>query len=285
MGTFKHFTVQFLSPDRRSWSERYYYSNAGATLDTVAGKAKTLLRLRTRMLGLGPSIYHAFCSDDDFTSDVALVDIPIVAGTPPIWNKDLILGPDEDDAMDYSWSTLLLRMTSGTRATKHSYLSGVPDGLTVNKTPFKVDSAPFQKAYDLWVKELQTSWAWKGYDQDDGTNPGKPITMIKAVGGQMSFTTGVPHGLVVGETVKVVNTKNLNGKANGLQKVTTVTDATTFITDRTAGATYSYLGGGKVYKRVFKLYGIEDVKQVRFTNRKRGGSIGLIRGRARTQRS
>lgn len=284
MGDFKRCVSQFKTPEGRTWSEVYYAANSASDLKTVKTEAEKLLPLRCKMFAKGVVFLNAYVSDDDEVRDSLPLERP-VPGPNEVWNSGLTLPASaSQDVPDFAWTTLLVRMTSGNRSTKASYIGGIPDSYTVNTLNATVNHPEWMKAYNAWVKALVAKWAWKGQDGGLVSNPAKNIKTILDNGGKFQFETTENHGFNVGDSVGIYKVRGSGGRANGWQTVLTKESDTKFTTKRPIPEEYEYLAGGYAQKRKYKLYAIEEATIVRITSRKRGASIGLVRGRARTRK-
>ena len=283
---FPRATFFFKDPNSQGWSETYYGASAIADLTQFRDNAEKLAKLRVKCILRGPQLHYARVSMDDVVGDSFLLDVP----TPyqdGSYNKDLS-GSGTGEGSDLSYSTLLLRMSSGSMYRKNLYMSGNPDaGQSLNVPQINYEAA-WTKAYNQFKLELISGrWAIKSLAKTDDLAPLKSVTKFQLVLGQGNVTSN-SHGFVGGDKVRIYQCKTdtvSNRSINGIWTISNVPDANTFsllgwgVTD-----TYSIINVGKVRKQVHTLATIDSVIQRKLTSHKRGIPFGVSRGRSRNRK-
>lgn len=282
---FKRFVTQFRDNQRYTWSEGFYFASSGAELTVVKAAATALLHKRVRLIaGTGVNVVNAYVSDDDVVRDSLLVDKPLAIDGGTLWNKDFQAGVGNIvEYPDQAYTTVLLRMRSGTRTTKSMFMSGVADSLIDTASQSVRQNNAFVRAFAEWKVQLLNQWGWKGVDVTPGTNPFIAITNVAAEGGLLKYTTNGNHPFVKGDRVAVNKVKSTSGSLNATDYVTAVT-AQTFTLNRAYPEDIVYLSGGQAQKRTLAILPIEEVHIGPVTNKKRGDSVGRRRGKRRTRR-
>lgn len=283
MGLFKRAVFQFKDTTRHTWTESLYYATTNAELGTVRTDAAKLLALRMKMMGIGIDIQNTYVSDDSVARDSLLVKQPKPASIDPTtWNKDLIEGVAKNDTADFPWTTLLFRCESGNVTTKSSFISGVPDGLVYTPNGSALGNGAFFEAFDKWKKELILKWGWKGLITDPTVNPQIAIKSVASVLTLATVTTALAHGFQPDDEIKITGAVTRAGRLNGTYKVKEVPSPTSFkitYNDSVDVNNFEYLRNGLAQKRLYGVLPIADVHPRGVTNKKRGGSVGLPRGR------
>lgn len=271
MATRPSFTILF-SSEQQGWSERYWYSNASATLQQAAPDAAFLIQARALCLARGVRIPFAYLSFDDEFRDVFPTFIP-EPDANGVWNAALNTDPDNPNL------SIVIRCQSGVRAGKMLYLAGAPDS-AINYPPL-YNPAPrftvaFNNAIEPFLQLLRNGkWGWKAISFTAGTNPTANITAMSQTAQTWVLDVDNTTGFTAGSLVKmsgVVYTGATRSQVNRNYRVGLVAppDGMTLLwgTGNYTGVTY--IGGGKVIQGAYSILPITGTIIDKVTSRKRG---------------
>jgi hypothetical protein len=272
-------------------SETMYCGTAVTDLVTAQSNAAIYLSFRSKLIQRGLQITYARVSMDDVTGDSLLVEVP-QPFSGGYYNIDL---KGDTGVSDLSYSTLLIRMMSGSLYRKNFYMSGIPDSITEMIAPqiLTVDTftsngaaVAWNKAYTNYAQELVSGrWGIKSLSKDPTTAPVKVVTSFN---GLASLVACANHGFAINDTIRISGCKASNanpGPLNGVWTVATVPDANDFtIKGWDETLLFNIKNKGTARKQVFSIQNITDVLQRKMTEHKRGIPFGLSRGRARNRK-
>jgi hypothetical protein len=281
MALFPRLTMWFNDNYNSGWSETYYGASA-TDLTTFATQANILALRRAACLKFGPTMVNARVSFDDTSGDSLLLPLPRKDDNG-LYNP--ALGGSGEDAADFSFVTLLIRMEAGSLYRKSLYMAGVPDQQNNETYGQGLEfTAAWLDAYQQFETELESGrWAIKALSKDISVSP---IKTVSAFTNQpnVGTLTCVAHGFVAGDKVRVFGGKFQSGvtgvKPNGIWYVGSVIDADNFtLMGWSSTNTGSYIQPGKVRKQVYISAPITAAIIRRVVNHKRGKPYGSPVGR------
>lgn len=262
------------------WTESLYLASAASAQDAII-PAVTLGRARVMMLGAGVKWTEIRASDVSIPGDsyVAPGD-PWVTGSlyNPAWLSTL-LGNVPPAVADFPWSAMLIRLTATAMYRRSYHLSGNPDFIQLDDYQ-KIVNPTWITFFDQWKNVLTSGgdqWCIKSRSKD----PAIAWKTVTAFAPSTQQITVPNHGYVAGDEVRFRG-NGWTPKLLGVAVVSPPISADTFWINRAIGA--PSLNGLVQVRKVSYIYTrISGVTQRYYTQKKRGGISGAVRGRQRTR--
>lgn len=280
-------TFEF-SAGRQAWTESHY-SIGTSNIDDTAIKADLLALARAALLGKYATLDVVRLSERDPIGRTATYDLSGPAtGT---WPVTTVKGKWSTDVPNVA---LLLKLQGASRP-KQLYLAGIPD-VVVAVDPTDVlaynPDPSFTPAVTFYLNALKAQW---GYRHRNNGVPGQIGAIVTNVGfpGMVGVTASFDIGSTLGNLVQVRGCRRLNLRSpsiNGIWQVAGVIIATgpppvytTFLRASGGVDPSNFTKLGTVALQGFQIVPYGDGEVAKVVTRKRGGSIGLPRGRSRTR--
>jgi hypothetical protein len=289
-----------MQQERRSWTETHYALGA-TTLDSADGPAVNLGTLRAALLGS-----NAFVTGFRLSSVPANRQVEDGTGTNETgnWPSDPT-GTQYDS--DLANIALMLRFTGqvagppvAAAPPKNLFLAGVPAGvIEVGGTGGKdyVIGGPFSTALSAYGNYLAFSnQAYWGYRtrSDLGTIPAQGIVVNALSPSQIGIVCATLAGVVAGSEVYLTGWRREGTNLPGLSGPYTVASVTTVAGPPSISTYYLFNTGnvsplnfvkpGNIAPLNYTFAAYQSWQPIKAVTRKRGGSIGLPRGRSRVRR-
>jgi len=262
-------TFFFTDDNGYGWTETYF-NNAG-DLPTTMTRARALLPLRIKCLGLtsGPSMIRV--SDDEVKRDSQIY----IIASGDNRNKDPDAGPS-----DIANTCLVVRIEAGPTIRRTLYMRGIPDGIVLNSGVYS-PTPDFGTAFTRFANALgQNGWSIKSLGI---VNPVLTNTNIvqPALGQEIRITTLGAHGLAINDTVVIRGVRGASYLA-GQHRVFAKIDDTNYsiLSNRVLPELFNY---GTTQKYSFRLTGISNAQVIRASHRIAGRPFSAPRGRRRAQ--
>lgn len=254
--------TQFFTDGKYGWSDTVW--SIADTPEAATTLFIKLAVLRYRLLGTGPESPYIRTSDDLILRDA---DVTLVDFTKPHLgfskiDPDFTIAPANPKGRalptpsDVPYSAILIRMQSGTRSHRMTYLRGAPDEVIVDPAgPLRPQA--WKTAFDDYVTELTSGrWFYLRVNRDPLAVPFKLVAGMNGAAPDIIFTVPA-HGFISGDFVqadKFVGTDMPRGKYTVLK----VTDDTLKLKEYFP-LSYTYLRGGRFQKNVQSLGVITSV--------------------------
>lgn len=296
--------LQFTS-QQYSWSEAYWWlTTSTPLLNQAQAPAIQLATLRVPLLGNGASLMRMRLSTQPANRQV--IDLlPPSFPTAPNWPQFTFSGTNIGElqyAAARPFEALLLLCQAADGSTKNLYLAGIPAGLARQESADNLgiqwtDSPEFLNRLNAFIAYLSNSnWGW--LTQRDEvfqavnaivTNAAFPGTVGVQLTSQVAFSDPLHPKL------RIKGFRRLNTRLQNIDGVWTVSGVLPPTAPATSPWTYFLLNSASVgvgnyanqgvaapYQATFRI--ISSVQPVKTVSRKRGGSLGLPRGKLRTRR-
>lgn len=269
------------------WTESVYIATATDLKDAMT-KLRQLETQRVTLLGAGVVHEYSSVSQD---SDQLLGDVVAMDGLQSKGEGDQDYYNDDYAVLntDFAWTAVLLRASAQQQYHRSVWLSGAPDDLTHDEDG-RVTDKKWTANLQLYINVLKNgNFGIKAWSKDTTVSPLKTILNVDQAG---NINVSEAVGLAVGDAVFVhaVHGTPRELRPHGQYQIKTIAAATapatgsiiTF-TNYTPGATWQYLKGGYMRKRVQTVAIIDDAFQRAIKKKSRGRPLFLERGRSKTR--
>lgn len=263
--------MQFQAGDYH-WSERLYQVQAKDMKQSLKD-ADALASERSKLLGQGASIKLVRVSNEQVRGD-ALHKFSDTWGSKQFAN----------DPTDVPWTGFMCILEGADGLYRRPLvIRGLPDKLITEPDDAAGNAAPRNKALNAYIAYLVVnSWCIKAISKDPAKTQEKAIKDVtRGAAPDQFLTLNVPgHGFVKGDVVYVSGIQSLpKQRIQGYYQAFPV-DADNILIRRSAtGTTYTYIGGGKISKKVIDYVPISGGTPERNSKRNTAtGSVFAVRG-------
>lgn len=292
--------VTFIFNNGRASPTESHYSSAGTTFASVGPQAAQLATLRASLLGYGATLNQVRLSDSANPRDVILLDASTFNGKGPYNAPATVPGAAQVDVDQANASVLARVLTS--RVPKNYYLSNVPDDIIGTGM---LDGTNLTPSFNpQWFSYWQTYAGIAGNPPANALCSGRWGCLEKQPSNQQVCTAAVPIGAyapfasvitaqplaaIVGGKILVKGFRSVNPRLrslSGVYKVLAILTGNQYVLAGTTAAEVANVQNlpGSAYDLTYSVATYTYATLVKGTSRRRGGSVGLPRGRSRTRR-